>query len=48
MAAVAQSLRHHSVQDIDQQEDRLAVNRHSVGERRPCVKRGTDMRELGL
>lgn len=48
MAAVAKNLRHHSIQDIDQQEDRLAVNRHSVGKGCPCVKRSTDMRELGL
>lgn len=47
-AAVAQSLRHRSVQEVDQQEDRLAVGRHSVGERRPCVERRTDVRELGL
>lgn len=47
-AAVAQSLRHQSIQDVNQQKHRLAVGRYSVGERRPSVERGTDMRELGL
>lgn len=47
-ASIAQSLRHQSVQDVDQQKDQLPVSRYSVGERRPRVKRRTNMRELGL
>lgn len=48
MAAVAKKLRHHSIQNINEQKDRLAVSRHSVREGCPCVKRSPNMRELGL
>ena len=46
--AVAQSLRHQSIQDVEQQEDRLAVSWNSVGERCSRVERRTDVTELGL
>ena len=48
VATIAQGLRNHGVQNVYQQEDLLAVSGHSVGEWSPCVKRRTDVGELGL
>lgn len=48
MAAVAKNLRHHSIQNINEQKDGLAVSRHSVRKGCPGVKRSPNMRELGL